>query len=198
MAKLDFFFQIGSTYTYLSVLRIEKAAAEAGIEVQWRPFSVRTLMEEQNNIPFRGKPIKTEYMWRDIERRALRHGLPFKPTPHYPVDREHVSNRIATYALGQGWGQQFVKATYLAWFIDGKLPGNPAAVADVLTGMGQDPAAVIAMADSEEVKRQHDTETNLARSLGIFGSPTFAWGREIFWGDDRLEEALQWAREHGD
>lgn len=196
MRTLDFFFQIGSTYSYLSVFRIEKLAVEAGLEVRWRPFSVLTLMLEQNNIPFRGKPVKMAYMWRDIERRAACHGLPFKPTPVYPVDREHLSNRVATYALEQGWGEQFVKATYLAWFIDGKLPGDPVAISEVLVGMGKDPAAILQKAETPGIRLQHAAHTDLARSLGIFGSPTFAFGNEIFWGDDRLEEAIAWALDH--
>ncbi|KAB2870295.1 MAG: 2-hydroxychromene-2-carboxylate isomerase, partial [Burkholderiaceae bacterium] len=65
---MDFFFFIGSTYSYLSVVRAESAAAQAGVELVWRPFSVRTLMREQNNVPFSTKPAKMRYMWRDIER----------------------------------------------------------------------------------------------------------------------------------
>ena len=74
---LDFFYFIGSTYTHLAVHRAEGLAARAGVELSWRPFSVRTLMREQNNIPFAGKPVKAAYMWRDIERRAARLGVPF-------------------------------------------------------------------------------------------------------------------------
>ena len=73
---LDFFFFYGSTYTYLTVMRIEQVAARADVEVRWRPFNVREIMIEQNNIPFRGKPVKMRYMWRDIERRAARYGIP--------------------------------------------------------------------------------------------------------------------------
>ena len=84
--QMDFFFYYGSTYTYLTVMRIEEAAARVGIEVRWRPFNVRAIMLEQNNIPFRGKPVKMRYMWRDIERRAARYAIPFNALPTYPVD----------------------------------------------------------------------------------------------------------------
>ena len=69
MTSFDFWFSIGSTYTYLTVERIGDLARENGIDVQWRPFSVRALMQEMNNIPFAGKPAKERYMWRDLERR---------------------------------------------------------------------------------------------------------------------------------
>ena len=74
---LDFFFFIGSTYTYLSVMRIEAAAAAAGVELRWRPFFLREILLEQDNSPFIGKPAKMRYMWRDLERRATRHGVEF-------------------------------------------------------------------------------------------------------------------------
>ena len=68
--SIDFWFSTGSTYTYLAVSRLEKVAAAERVRFNWRPFSVRAIMREQNNIPFVGKPIKTRYMWRDIARRA--------------------------------------------------------------------------------------------------------------------------------
>ncbi len=91
---LDFFFFYGSTYTYLTVIRIEPAAARVGVEVRWRPFNVREIMVEQNNIPFRGKPVKMRHMWRDIQRRAARYGIPFSSVPTYPVDPENLANRV--------------------------------------------------------------------------------------------------------
>jgi 2-hydroxychromene-2-carboxylate isomerase len=64
---IDFWFSTGSTYTYLTVSRLPKIAAAAeGVRFNWRPFSVRAIMREQNNIPFAGKPVKSAYMWRDI------------------------------------------------------------------------------------------------------------------------------------
>ena len=72
MAKdaIDFWFSVGSTYTYLTASRLEKTAAAENVRFNWRVFSVRTIMREQNNSPFVGKPVKTAYMWRGIERRA--------------------------------------------------------------------------------------------------------------------------------
>jgi len=55
---------------------------------------------------------------------------------------------------------------------------------------------VVARADSQEIRDKYDAETDVARSMGIFGSPTFVIGDEIFWGDDRLEDALEWRNSH--
>jgi 2-hydroxychromene-2-carboxylate isomerase len=110
--QLDFFFFYGSTYTYLTVMRIEGAAQLAGIEVRWRPFNVREIMIEQNNIPFRGKPVKMQYMWRDIERRAARYGIPFNRVPTYPVDSGNLANRVGVLAATEGWCPEYTRATY--------------------------------------------------------------------------------------
>ncbi|UCE32100.1 MAG: 2-hydroxychromene-2-carboxylate isomerase [Burkholderiales bacterium] len=195
-AQLDFFYFIGSTYTYLSVMRIEAVAAASGIELRWRPFSVRTIMNEQNNVPFRDKPVKTRYMWRDIERRARRCGLPFPRVPGYPVDPDELANRVAVVACEQGWCPQYTRATYRAWFEHDLLPGVGDNVQRVLTGLGKDAEAIVALADSAEIRGRYDAETDVARRLGIFGSPTFACGSELFWGDDRLEDAIEWSQEH--
>jgi 2-hydroxychromene-2-carboxylate isomerase len=194
--QLDFFFFYGSTYTYLSVMRIEHAAARAGVEVRWRPFNVREIMIEQNNIPFRGKPVKMRYMWRDIERRAARHGIPFSGVPPYPVDPECLANRVGVVAAVEGWCPEYTKATYRAWFLKDKPPGDPKNLSSILRALGKNPEAVISLADSREVRDQYDSETSVARDMGIFGSPTFVIGDEIFWGDDRLEDALEWSKSH--
>src|SRR5262245_56472095 len=189
---LDFFLFLGSTYTYLAVNRADRLAARHGITLRWRPFSARSLMIEQNNRPFVGKPVKLAYMWRDLERRALRHGLPFVSIPHYPTDADELANRVATLAALEGWCPEFAKAAYATWFIENKDPGTIEHLSALLLGMNRNPAEVIARANSQEIRDKYAAETEVARSMGIFGSPTFACGAEIFWGDDRLEDAIDW------
>ena len=195
---LDFFFFIGSTYTYLAVNRIGDAAAKAGVAVRWRPFSVRAIMREQNNSPFTGKPVKMKYMWRDVERRAKRYSIPFRSIPPYPVDPDELANRVASLSSVEGWCPEYTRAMYRTWFVESKTPGNPEDLRTLLRQLGKDPDAVIAKANSQEIRDRYAAETDAARSLGIFGSPTFAWGSEIFWGDDRLEDAIEWSRTHDD
>jgi 2-hydroxychromene-2-carboxylate isomerase len=83
---------------------------------------------------------------------------------------------------------------YAAWFLENKDPGEVEHLSAILRRIGQDPAAVIARANGETVRGKYASETDEARNLGIFGSPTFACGTEIFWGDDRLEEAIEWCK----
>ena len=84
---IEFWFSIGSTYTYLTAMRLEEVAKSSGVEVLWRPFSVRAVMIEQKNIPFMGKPVKMAYMWRDIERRAEAYGFPARVPAALPARR---------------------------------------------------------------------------------------------------------------
>ena len=192
--RFEFFFFLGSTYSHLSVHRAGALAQASGVELVWRPFSVRTLMREQNNSPFVGKPVKLRYMWRDVERRTARFGVPFDGIPPYPIDPDELANRVATLAALEGWCPQFVQAAYRTWFLDKQDPGQPAALRSILEGMGRPADRCLAQAASEAVRDEYRRQTDRARELDLFGSPTFVCGSELFWGDDRLEDALDWAR----
>jgi len=191
--KLDFFFFYGSMHTYLSVMRIEPLARAAGIAVVWRPFNLREVLIEQNNTAFARNAVRLAYNWRDIERRAQRLGIPFQGRPPYPVDPELLALRVGVIAAAQGWCADYTRATFHGWFLESKPSGMVEHVADVLTSLGRPAHEVIAEAKGAATDALLTSATDAARLLGIFGSPTFAVGSEIFWGDDRLEDAIEWA-----
>jgi 2-hydroxychromene-2-carboxylate isomerase len=192
--QIEFFYFIGSTYSHLSVARAEALAERDGVDLNWRPFSVRTLMREQDNIPFATKPVKMKYMWRDLERRAARFGVPFDGAPPYPIDPAELANHVATLAAREGWCRQFTQAAYRHWFVHKLDPGNPQSLRSILDTLGRDADDCIARASDDRTKQEYIAATDRARRLGIFGSPTFVVGQEIFWGDDRLEDALAWCK----
>jgi 2-hydroxychromene-2-carboxylate isomerase len=192
MPQIDFFYFFGSCYAYLSVMRIDKLAAEAGVEVRWRPFSVRDLMTEKG-YSLRTQPIKMTYIFRDVERRARLHSIPFEKPPIWPTDPDQLANRVGIVALNQGWGREYTVTSFQKWF-EGQALGADDSLRTIIHSHGKDPDEVISLANSSETQAQYDRETDTARQLGVFGSPTFAVGQEIFWGDDRLEEALAWAK----
>ena len=196
MKPIDFWFSIGSTYTCLTVLRLAEVTARTGASFRWRPFDVRSIMLAQNNIPFRDKPVKAAHMWRDIERRAARHGLALRLPAPYPLERLGFANRIALVGVAEGWCEAYTTAAYRLWFQQGLPAGSEPAVTEALTGIGQDPARVIALADSPEIRNALARETAEAEALGVFGAPSFVVAGEVFWGDDRLEDAIEWAA-HG-
>jgi 2-hydroxychromene-2-carboxylate isomerase len=114
------------------------------------------------------------------------------PAP-YPVANSERANLVAIAGMQEGWGTDYVRAAYDRWFQFGEENGSDANIASSLRQVGQDPKRVLAVAESEETKAALTAETDVARDLGIFGSPSFVIGRELFWGDDRLQDALDWA-----
>ncbi len=191
---IDFWFFIGSTYTYLSVMRLPEVERATGVMFRWRPFSARRIMIEMDNIPFRTKPVKAAYMWRDVERRAALYGLPIRLPMPYPLAQPDVANRVAVLAATEGWVAEYARAAYRRWFLEGLEPGIDPNLGDSLRELGQDPARVMARAAADDIGEAYDAATNEARELGVFGSPTFVVGRELFWGDDRLDDAIAWWR----
>lgn len=193
MADIDFWFSIGSTYSYLTVMRLEKVSAETGVSFAWKPFNVRAIMIEMDNIPFAKKPVKSAYMWRDIERRAPQYGLSPKLPAPYPLAELERANRVAAIAAGEGWCSPYATSAYRLWFEEQLPAGSEPNISKSIEAAGQDPAPVLARADSEEGANELAAATDEARRLGIFGSPSFVVDGELFWGDDRLDDALRWA-----
>jgi len=192
MKAIDFWFSIGSTYSYLSIMRLDAVSRTTGVGFRWRPFNVRAIMIEMENRPFVGKPVKTAYMWRDIERRAAMYGIPATLPAPYPLEELEFANRVALVGADEGWCADYVRATYVRWF----QHGEPAGVEPNLTGslqeVGQDAERVLALARSPEIDAALERVTEEAKALGVFGSPTFVVDDELFWGDDRLEDAISW------
>jgi len=194
--QIDFWFTMGSTYSYLSVARLAEVERSQGISFRWRPFHLLTILQEMKNVPFADKPVKAAYMWRDIERRAAMYGVAVKLPVPYPARQSVVANQVAIVGMREGWGAEFVRAAYRRWFFLAQETGSEPNVSESLREIGQDPKRVLGLAGTEETSAALAAETGRARELGIFGSPTFVVGRELFWGDDRLDDAIVWLR-HG-
>src|SRR4029450_5209117 len=145
---IDFWLTPAPTYPYLPVSRLARVEAETGVRFNWRPFSVRVLMREQQNTPFATKPIKMGYMWRDIERRAAMYGLSAKVPPPSPLQEFDLANRLALVGMEEGWGKPYIEASYRRWFVDGQEPAMEPNLTASLKEVGQDPARVVALAQA--------------------------------------------------
>ncbi|KPH83044.1 hypothetical protein AE618_01435 [Bosea vaviloviae] len=194
-SPVDFYFWTGSTYTYLTVKRIGALAEREGVSVNWRPYNLRALLREHNHVPFPSGRAKTAYMWRDLERRAEMHGLPFPTTqPAYPSDPETLNFKAALLASEEGWAKEYALASFDWWFLRGRPPGMDENLTAMLTEMGRDAGTILNRINAVEMDAKMTASADEARALGLFGSPHFVVGREVFWGDDRLEDAFSWAR----
>ena len=149
-------------------------------------------MGENGNSPFVGKPVKIACMWRDMERRAAEHGLPIAVPAPYSLAELELANRIAVLGEQEGWCADYVRATYRRWFQAGEAPGEAPNLPAGLAEIGRDPDDVTTRAQDEAVGAALAANTDAVKAAGVFGSPSFVVGGELFWGDDRLEAALAW------
>mgnify|MGYP001499362809 FL=1 len=193
MSNIDFYFSIGSTYTYLTVTRILDVENKYQVKFNWKPFSVRAIMKEMNNIPFpKEKMNKVNYMWRDIERRAEGYGFFAKTPVPYPLSEFDLANQIAILGLEKDWGIDYIRLTYKKWFQEGKEPAIEPSISEVCNELKLNKDQIISDALNKEIQNKYEANTNSARENKIFGSPSFIVKNEVFWGDDRMEDAIKW------
>jgi 2-hydroxychromene-2-carboxylate isomerase len=188
---IEFWFEFASTYSYPAALRIEALAAARGVPVAWRAFLLGPIFREQgwNDSPFNLYPAKGRYMWRDLERICAGLGIPFTRPSRFPRNGL-LAARVACWFEGEPWLPGFVRAVYQANFARDQEISEPGVVAACLAQAGAAPEAVLDAAGQEEAKLKLRARTDEAGRLGIFGAPSFVAGGELFWGNDRLEAAL--------
>ena len=192
--QLEFWFEFASTYSYLSVMRIEELAAQAGVRVVWRPFLLGPIFRDfgWNTSPFLLQPEKGRYTWNDMRRRAARYGLEFHMPSVFPRTAL-LPMRVALLGAEEPWIGPFCQRVMLQNFVDDLDISQEDNTRRALEGLVPDPDACMRAAQAEDVKARLREQTGQARARGVFGAPTFFVGEEMFWGDDRLEDAIAFA-----
>lgn len=190
---IQFWFEFASTYSYISVMRIERVAKDAGVPVEWKPFLLGPIFRSQgwDTSPFNIYPAKGQYMWRDIERLCVKYWIPFKKPTQFPRNGL-LAARVVCIATSEGWCPQFTRAVFQANFAEDRDISDPAIISEILESIGRNGIQVIARAESPENKEFLRKQNERAIGLRIFGAPTFVVDNEIFWGNDRLEDAIDW------
>jgi len=193
---LEFWFEFASTYSYLSAMRVERIAQQAGVKLAWRAFLLGPIFQAQGwtDSPFNLYPAKGRYMWRDMERLCAKHGLTLKKPFAFP-QKSMLAARLATAAEGEAWAPQLVRAIYVANFAGQADLADPAVLGSVLKMLGQS-EHWLKRAVEPDVKEKLRKRTEEAMRLGIFGAPSFVSRGEVFWGNDRLEDAIAWHLQH--
>jgi 2-hydroxychromene-2-carboxylate isomerase len=193
---LTFWYEFASTYSWLAAERIEALAVAADVEVDWRPFLLGPIFVAQGwqSSPFNVYAVKGANMWRDIERHCLLMDLPPPTRPEPFPQNGLLAARVAT-ALPAATRPAFSRAVYRAQFTKGQPIADRAVIARLLCDCGVDAEATLAVADSAENKAALRAATDEAAKHGIYGAPSFVTpSGELFWGNDRLEQALAWAK----
>lgn len=201
MTTLTFWYEFASTYSYLSAMRIDALAEEYNVDVHWRPFLLAPIFASQgwDNSPFNIYPVKGKYMWRDMARQAEKYGIPMSPpTPDFIWPRMTVKPaRIAIFGMEEGWGREFTRLVYQAQFVDHADISNVKVLGALVEKAGGNAEHALVSADMDEYKGHLRANTDEAIDRGLFGAPSFTVGDELIWGDDRLEDAMEWAIKHG-
>jgi 2-hydroxychromene-2-carboxylate isomerase len=203
---LDFWFEFASTYSYPAAMRIAPLAREAGVTVRFRPFLLGPVFQAQgwSTSPFNLYVAKGGNMWRDLERLCADLNLSFRRPEPFPQN-SLLAARVALIGLGatsgeqssgeQSWGEQFCRAVFLAEFCEGLQIDDIAVLSDILTRLNVEPEPVLDAARTDTNKARLRAQTEEAQRLGIFGAPSFMTADgELFWGNDRLERSLAWAK----
>lgn len=193
---LEFWYELASTYSYPAAARVEAVAAAAGVTVAWRPFLLGPIFQAQgwNDSPFNLQQVKGAYMWRDLERICGAAGLPFRRPSVFPRNTV-LAARVALLGVEEGWAQAFSRAVYHANFAEDRDISDPAEIRGILDTLGLPGKDVVAHAEAPENKPRLRQATEAAKARGIFGAPSFVCRGELFWGQDRLEQAVAWARD---
>jgi 2-hydroxychromene-2-carboxylate isomerase len=190
---LTFWYEFASTYSWLAAERIEVIAA--GVELAWRPFLLGPIFAAQGwtTSPFNLYPAKGRNMWRDLERQCAHLGLPKALRPDPFPQNGLLAARVAT-ALAQPLRPRFSRAVYRAQFTENRSIADRAVLAAALREAGAEEAA-LAAADAPDTKAALRQATEEAQSLGVYGAPSFTTpAGELFWGNDRIEQAIAWAK----
>ena len=190
---IEFWYEFASTYSYPAAMRADRAAAEHGVQVIWRPFLLGVIFRDMGwtTSPFNEHPAKGAYMWRDMERICAKQGLDFgrpSPFPQNGLNAARVAMALPNDARGA-----FSRAVYEGQFAQGRDISNPQFLMDALAQIGQDASAVWETAMNDANKTALRDQTAQAQTLGIFGAPTWRTpDGELFWGNDRLQDTLDW------
>lgn len=190
-ATLEFWFDFGSNYSYLSVMRIEALARERHVAVAWKPFLLGVVFQALGweTSPFVLQKIKGDYAWRDMARQCDKYGLPWRQPATFPRTAL-LPMRVALVGADQGWIAPFAQRMMTMNFAEDRDIDNPEAVGEVLQELGLDAGAILALALTQDNKLRLRRQTQQAQALNLFGAPSFISGGELFWGNDRLEDAL--------
>jgi 2-hydroxychromene-2-carboxylate isomerase len=196
MGGMEFWYEFGSSYSYPAVMRIERLAREAGVEVRWRPFLLGPIFQTLgwNDSPFNIFAAKGRYMWRDLERVCEAEGLPLRLPPVKFPQNGLKAARIALVGVREGWTPAFTCAVFAANYAEQKDISDEETLRVILGSLGIDADAALEAANTPDNKDALRRQTEEAASRGLFGAPSYTVDEELFWGNDRLEAALAWAK----
>lgn len=195
--NLTFWISIGSTYTYLTALRLNKFIRDNEFDISFKIINIRWIMKKMDNVPFPpSKPSKVNYMWKDIQRRAEIYQIPIPKIPApYPLKYFDEANLYALTALEEGWFVQYLENTYRYWFLEEIPAGSDENIKLTCSVNNIDFQSFKEKSSSNKISNEYQQNTQLAYEFGVFGVPSFSVNENLFWGDDRLNDIVHLKKE---
>ena len=194
MASAEFWYEFASTYSYPAAMRVDALANARNVSLAWRPFLLGPIFAAHGwrDSPFNIYPSKGRYMWRDMERVCDALGLPLKRPEPFPQP-SLLAARVALALEGQERAN-FSRLVYAAEFGRGLPISDRATIAALLAELGVEPEVTLQRAESDMNKARLKAECARAAAIGVIGAPCLVTEEgEVFWGNDRLEQGLDWA-----
>jgi 2-hydroxychromene-2-carboxylate isomerase len=188
MTRATFYFDLGSPYAYLAAERLDEVLPDE--PVAWRPVSLGALFKLADRGSWSlGDPERRRAGMAEVQRRATAYGLPAVRWPDPWPGNYLMAMRAATYAERTGRGREFARSAYRRAFQQGNDLSVPSHLLAAAADAGLDPRDTETATQDPEIKLALRQATDAAHDRGVFGVPTIATETELFWGDDRLEEA---------
>lgn len=193
-AEIEFWLEFASPYSYLSAMRIEAEAERCGVRIIWKPFLLGPIFRAMGmeTSPFLLQKEKGAYLWPDLTRQARKYGLRWTQPTTFPR-LSVLPARIALLGAEQPWIGAFCRGVMTLNFVLDQDINAPERMVPVLSELGLCAPDILREAQDETTKSRLRDQTEEARRRGIFGAPTFFVGTEMFWGNDRLDDALRLA-----
>ncbi|MCH8001239.1 MAG: 2-hydroxychromene-2-carboxylate isomerase [Proteobacteria bacterium] len=185
---VDFYYGLGSRYSYLASTQLDRIAAATGCRFDWHPLKSGALMELRGGHPFRGEPASGQYEWPyrrlDAEAWAEFYGVPYREPVDFRVDPAYLAV-AASAAKRLGAVEAYSRRLFQAIFVE----GGAIAEADLIgfaADVGLDAQAFRTHLEDPATAELHEAALQEAHRRGAFGVPTFFVGKRLFWGNDRL------------
>ena len=192
MPDVIFYFDFGSPNAYLAHKVIPAIEARSGAKFTYVPALLGGIFKATGNRSpaeaFAGIPLKLAYEGKETRRFLARHGIAdYAPNPHFPVNTLLIM-RGAVAAKRLGLFEPYVEAVYRAMWVDRLKMDDPAVVKATLDAAGLPADQLLALTQDPDVKAELIANTEAAVAHGVFGSPSFLVGDELFFGKDRLRD----------
>ena len=193
MASMDFYFDFSSSYSYLALPQLEKLQNERGVDIRWMPVALGAIFKANKHPgPPAAGSAKSKYISRDIERIADMNGQSYHWPNPFPFN-SITAARIFWYLEKDDPAQaaDWAKKVFNASFGEGRNCSDPEELSTLAYDAGLDGSALLLAAGEDAVKDKFKAVTGEAMERGVFGAPTFFVDNEMFWGTDRLEQAIR-------